>query len=80
LCIGDSAWNVKRALSFIENELPGVYINSIQIGENIGADVENSYFMNVNDQVDLVCRMIQNDTQLLGGYNAIGLSQGGQFL
>lgn len=43
-------------------------------------DVENSYFMNVNDQVAQVCGMIRNDSELQGGYNAIGLSQGGQFL
>jgi len=46
----------------------------------INQDVENGYFMNVNDQVTLVCQMIKNDTQLQNGYNAIGLSQGGQFL
>jgi hypothetical protein len=43
-------------------------------------DIENGYFMNVNDQVALVCEMLRNDPQLQGGYNAIGLSQGGQFL
>jgi len=34
----------------------------------------------VNTQVELVCAMIKNDSQLQGGYNAIGLSQEGQFL
>jgi len=42
--------------------------------------MENGYFLNVNDQVDSVCQILRQDTQLLGGYNAIGLSQGGQFL
>jgi len=42
--------------------------------------MENSYFMNVNDQVTQVCSMLKNDTRFAGGYNAIGLSQGGQFL
>jgi len=42
--------------------------------------MENSYFMNVNEQVEDVCRTIKNDSKLANGYNAIGLSQGGQFL
>ena len=43
-------------------------------------DIENGYFMNANDQVTLACSQIRSDTKLAYGYNAIGFSQGGQFL
>lgn len=42
-------------------------------------DTENGFFMNVNDQIELVCIKLKNDTKLKAGYNAIGFSQGGQF-
>lgn len=43
-------------------------------------DVENSYFKNVNEQIEEVCGELANDTSLKNGFNAIGFSQGGQFL
>lgn len=46
----------------------------------IPQDVENSFFMNVNDQVREVCSQLATDPHLQGGYNAMGFSQGGQFL
>lgn len=42
--------------------------------------MENSFFMNVNEQVREVCRQLAQDPQLQRGYNAMGFSQGGQFL
>jgi len=42
--------------------------------------MENGYFLNVNDQVNTVCNDLRQDGKLRDGYNAIGLSQGGQFL
>jgi len=36
--------------------------------------------MNVNDQVTEACQKIANDSKLHKGYNAVGFSQGGQFL
>lgn len=78
--MGDCGVHVKYALRFIEKELPGVYIKSIQIGPSIAEDIKNSYFVNVNQQVEQVCKEIRDDPNLQKGYNAIGLSQGGQFL
>uniref|UniRef100_A0A7M4FDZ3 Palmitoyl-protein thioesterase 1 n=1 Tax=Crocodylus porosus TaxID=8502 RepID=A0A7M4FDZ3_CROPO len=43
-------------------------------------DMENSFFMNVNDQVTQVCDTLAKDPKLQGGYNSMGFSQGGQFL
>ncbi len=43
-------------------------------------DWESGYFGSVNQQVDYVCEALRNDANLTQGYNAIGISQGGQFL
>lgn len=67
-------------MKFIDGQLPGVHIHSLKIGQNMIEEVENGYFMNVNDQVAVACELIRNDTALSGGYNAIGFSQGSQFL
>lgn len=81
--MGDSCCNpismgsIKRIL---EQYISGVYVKSLEIGSNELTDVENSFFMNVNDQVKMACEQISNDVQLKDGFNAIGFSQGGQFL
>ncbi|XP_076274374.1 palmitoyl-protein thioesterase 1 [Rhynchophorus ferrugineus] len=62
------------------DSIPGLYVHSLQIGDNIIEDVENGYLMHPDKQIKLACELIQNDTQLANGYNAIGFSQGGQFL
>lgn len=36
--------------------------------------------MDVNDQVSVVCSQLAQDPKLKGGYNAMGFSQGAQFL
>lgn len=43
-------------------------------------DTENGFFMDVNEQVSMVCSQLAQDPKLKGGYNAMGFSQGGQFL
>lgn len=43
-------------------------------------DVENSYFGNINVQIQEVCHQLLKDKYLKNGYNAIGFSQGAQFL
>ena len=64
----------------LEDELPGVYVHSLMIGNNVLADTENGFFKDTNSQVAMVCDKLAADPQLQGGYNAIGFSQGGQFL
>jgi len=64
----------------IEDNLPGIYVKSLMIGNNIFEDELNGFFMDVNDQIPFAHREILNDTLLLSGFNAIGFSQGGQFL
>lgn len=64
----------------IEQVYPGVYVKSIQLGSNLLEDIENSLLMNVNKQIDLVCRELSGDARLRDGFHAVGFSQGGQFL
>lgn len=66
--------------TIIEKHIPGVYVLSIMIGNNVAEDTENGFLMNVNDQIDQACEKINSDPNLKAGYNAIGMSQGGQFL
>lgn len=53
---------------------------SIRMGKNAVEDRKNSFFMHPNKQVELVCRMIASDAKLKNGYNAVGFSQGSQFM
>jgi len=76
-CFPSSMGHIKK---LVEENLPGTYVHSIEVGEDIIEDEYNSYFMNVNKQVDFVCNKLKNDTKLSKGFNAVGFSQGGQFL
>lgn len=81
--MGDSccfSFSLGKIQEILQNEIPGVYINSIRIGDNVIEDVENSYFGNINEQIKHVCEQLSQDTRLQNGYNAIGFSQGAQFL
>jgi palmitoyl-protein thioesterase len=64
----------------IEQNLPGIYVYSIEVGNSIVEDELNGYFMNVNDQIDYICDKLKSDGNLTNGFNAMGFSQGGQFL
>uniref|UniRef100_A0A336MSF6 Palmitoyl-protein thioesterase 1 n=1 Tax=Culicoides sonorensis TaxID=179676 RepID=A0A336MSF6_CULSO len=64
----------------LEAEIPGVYVHSLKIGGNLVTDYESGYFIHPNKQIEEVCSAISNNTKLSNGFNAIGFSQGGQFL
>ncbi|KAK3710177.1 hypothetical protein QZH41_010580 [Actinostola sp. cb2023] len=81
--MGDSCCNplsMGAIKGLIESKIPGIYVRSLMIGKNILEDTENGFLMNVNDQIDQVCDKLSKDTKLQNGYNALGFSQGGQFL
>ncbi|XP_064203325.1 palmitoyl-protein thioesterase 1 [Anguilla rostrata] len=81
--MGDSCCNplsMGGIKKMVEEEVPGIYVLSLKIGETIIQDTENSFFMDVNAQVAFVCNQLSQDPKLKGGYNAMGFSQGGQFL
>jgi len=66
--------------SAIESTIPGVYVYSIMIGSNIVEDEFCGFIGSVNDQVQSVCDTLKTVPNLQGGFNAVGFSQGGQFL
>ncbi|XP_045495750.1 palmitoyl-protein thioesterase 1 [Colias croceus] len=64
---------------FLQEQIPGVYVHSLRVGNSTVEDMENGYFMYPNKQVDYVCDKISKDPKLQNGFNAIGFSQGCQF-
>ncbi|XP_071964368.1 palmitoyl-protein thioesterase 1-like [Antedon mediterranea] len=81
--MGDSCCNplsLGNIQKMIEKEVPGIYVHSLRIGNNIEEDTLNGFLMNSNDQIDMACNLIAKDPKLANGYNSIGFSQGGQFL
>uniref|UniRef100_A0A1L8DPR4 Palmitoyl-protein thioesterase 1 n=2 Tax=Nyssomyia neivai TaxID=330878 RepID=A0A1L8DPR4_9DIPT len=76
-CFPFSLGSIKK---LIEEHIPGVTVISLKIGNSLIEDYESGFFVHPNKQVEEVCQRLQNDPQLAGGFNAIGFSQGGQFL
>jgi len=73
-------FSMGRIKDLIEEQLPGIYVYSVMVGDSIQEDKRAGFFGNVNDQIEQIYEKFNNDSQLLGGFNAIGFSQGGQFL
>lgn len=82
--MGDSCCNKETTYGFlkelIESSIGDVYIHSIKIGNNILDDTINGFLMDSNEKIRMACLKISNDPMLKNGYNAIGFSQGAQFL
>ncbi|XP_052089152.1 palmitoyl-protein thioesterase 1-like [Mytilus californianus] len=81
--MGDSCCNplsMGSIKGLIEKQVSKVYVKSLEIGDNIEEDTINGFFLNANTQISMVCEMLAKDSKLQNGYNAIGFSQGGQFL
>lgn len=76
-CFPFSMGSIKK---LIEEHTNGTYVRSLEIGANIVLDYESGFFIHPNKQVDYVCKQLAEDEKLANGYNAIGFSQGGQFL
>ncbi|CAB3220129.1 unnamed protein product [Arctia plantaginis] len=76
-CISGSLAGFKK---FLETKIPGVYVRSLRIGNNTIEDFESGYFVHPNTQVEYACKILSEDPKLKEGFNAIGFSQGSQFL
>lgn len=80
--MGDSCCN-PLSMGWIKNRLEkklSTYVRSLMVGDGIMDDIKNGFLLNTNKQVDMVCEKIRTDPKLKNGYNAVGFSQGGQFL
>jgi len=78
--MGDTAAGMSGIAGILKDNLPGVYVHQISIGGNAITDLESGFFRDTNQQISEVCEMVANIPELAEGYNAIGFSQGGQFL
>ncbi|KAI5889769.1 alpha/beta-hydrolase [Schizophyllum commune H4-8] len=59
---------------------PGIFIHSVRIEEALDKDREAGFHGNVNAQLGLVADELSAIPELEDGFDAIGFSQGGQFL
>lgn len=81
--MGDSccfSFSLGKMKKMLEAEIPGVYVKSLKIGQNMVEDYQSGYFVHPNKQIKNACNQIKADPQLQDGFNAVGFSQGGQFL
>lgn len=81
--MGDTACgslNVERLA--LQRLFPGVTIYSVQIGSNAMEDRWAGYFSNANSQIEEVCRVVLDNPKIKahGSLNAVGFSQGSQFI
>ena len=71
--MGDSCcnpWSMGAVTKMLQDQIPGeVYVHSLEIGDSVVQDTENGFFMDVNQQVRMVCDKIQKDEKLRNGYN-----------
>ncbi|KAF9423192.1 hypothetical protein BGZ94_008358 [Podila epigama] len=80
--MGDSAHSkgMTELFASITDLAPEVFIHSVSLAESEADDQRAGFFGNVNDQVESVCRQLKSIKELKDGFNAVGFSQGGQFL
>ena len=81
--MGDTCCNpvsIGAIVKFLKKELNSVYVLSLQIGQNFEEDFINSFFMIIDKQIDMACKIITHDDKLKNGFNLIGFSQGGLFV
>merc|ERR1712168_1312724 len=78
--MGDSAVGMKGIENILKENIPDVYVDRFMFGVNILVDTVAGFLRDTNRQISEVCEMVANDRELADGYNAIGFSQGGQFL
>lgn len=64
----------------IRSLYPGILVYSIRIDDDQGKDRKAGFFGNVNAQIELVAEQLGKIDDLVDGFDAIGFSQGGQFL
>lgn len=66
---------------WIKNETSAeIYIKSVDLTINELHEQAASVFVHPMTQIDQVCNEIAQDEKLKYGFNAIGMSQGGQFM
>ncbi|KAI8047582.1 Alpha/Beta hydrolase protein [Gilbertella persicaria] len=81
--MGDDCCNpdsMGRITELIQRRIPGIFVHSIRIGDNVDEDHKAGFFGRIAEHVDKVCEQLKNMPELENGFNAVGFSQGGLFL
>ena len=80
--LGDSAYSqhMQRFKKALEFEYPDIFVYNVALGPTPITDHAASFHGNVDEQVSRVCESLASIPQLARGFDAIGFSQGGQFL
>ncbi|RPA82095.1 palmitoyl-protein thioesterase precursor [Ascobolus immersus RN42] len=63
-----------------ERANPGTFVYPIRLSSDPNTDRQLSYFGRVDSQIHDVCEQLSSIPELSQGFNALGFSQGGQFL
>ena len=58
-------------VSYLEQAVPGAYVTSLMVGDNVVQDTENGFFLNINKQIDMVCQMVNNDEKLKSNFDSV---------
>jgi palmitoyl-protein thioesterase len=67
-------------VSMIQDLHPNIFVHSVYIDKDDDQDKEAGFYGNVNEQIHLVSLQLAGIPELRHGFDAIGFSQGGQFL
>ncbi|KAG8213988.1 Alpha/Beta hydrolase protein [Butyriboletus roseoflavus] len=59
---------------------PGIFVHSVYIDQDTKADQRAGFYGNVDQQLAVVAEQLTSMPELSRGFDAIGFSQGGQFL
>ena len=81
--LGDSAHSegIDSFISQLKEAFPGLYVHSVtQDASSDSEDRRQGFFGHVNDQVQNACQQLAAIDELRDGFDAVGFSQGGQFL
>lgn len=82
--LGDSydADGIHQIAKLATSTVPGTYVHVVQLADTGSSDRSATFFGNLTDQVEYVCNQIARDNILrtAPAINALGFSQGGQFL
>lgn len=72
--LANSSSSMVSVMGWIREKYPNVYINNLEIGDGY----DDSLFMNLNSQTEIVCQKLATDPNLRvpGGFIFIGYSQG----
>ncbi|KAF1324083.1 Palmitoyl-protein thioesterase 1, partial [Globisporangium splendens] len=78
--MGDAAGNrgMVHIRDLVAKQL-NTYAVNIQIGNSVQEDVKNSFFITMDEQVEMFAKQVQADSRLAKGFNAVGFSQSNYF-